>query len=42
LLFKVEITAPIRRGICQVKGSTYVGNTLVSEADMVAQIVKRN
>ncbi len=42
LIFKVELTAPIRRGICQVKSSTYVGNTLVSEAEMVAQIVKRN
>lgn len=42
LIFKVELTAPVRRGICQVKSSAYVGNTLVSEAEMVAQIVKRN
>ncbi|NJC24631.1 bifunctional UDP-3-O-[3-hydroxymyristoyl] N-acetylglucosamine deacetylase/3-hydroxyacyl-ACP dehydratase [Neolewinella antarctica] len=41
VLFKVELIAPIRRGICQVRGTAYVGNTIVSEAELVAQIVKR-
>ncbi|HQU55830.1 MAG: bifunctional UDP-3-O-[3-hydroxymyristoyl] N-acetylglucosamine deacetylase/3-hydroxyacyl-ACP dehydratase [Chitinophagaceae bacterium] len=41
LLLKMELSAPIRRGICEMKGTTYVGNKICAEADMVAQIVKR-
>jgi UDP-3-O-[3-hydroxymyristoyl] N-acetylglucosamine deacetylase/3-hydroxyacyl-[acyl-carrier-protein] dehydratase len=41
VLFKMELVAPIRRGICQMKGTAYVGNKIVSEAELVAQIVKR-
>lgn len=41
LLLKMELTAPIRRGICEMKGTTYVGNKVCCEADLVAQIVKR-
>ena len=41
LLLKMELLAPIRRGICQMKGTTYVGNKIVSEAELTAQIVKR-
>ena len=41
VLFKMELTAPVRRGICQMRGTAYVGNKIVSEADLVAQIVKR-
>lgn len=41
LLLKMELTAPIRRGICEMKGTVYVGNKVVTEADLVAQIVKR-
>lgn len=38
--FKCELTAPIKRGIAQMKGYAYVGNTLVCEASMTARIVK--
>ncbi len=42
VLFKMELMAPIRRGICQMYGTAYVGNKIVSEAELTAQIVKRN
>jgi UDP-3-O-[3-hydroxymyristoyl] N-acetylglucosamine deacetylase / 3-hydroxyacyl-[acyl-carrier-protein] dehydratase len=42
LILKMEMTEPIRRGICVMKGSVYVGNRLCSEADLTAQLVKRN
>ncbi|MBL7764457.1 MAG: bifunctional UDP-3-O-[3-hydroxymyristoyl] N-acetylglucosamine deacetylase/3-hydroxyacyl-ACP dehydratase [Chitinophagaceae bacterium] len=41
LIMKMELTQPIRRGICEMKGSAYVGNKLVCEADLMAQIVPR-
>jgi len=42
LLIKMELLAPIRRGICQMQGTIYVGNKIVSEAGLTAQIVKRS
>lgn len=42
LVFKLTLKAPIRRGICQMEGYTYVGDQLVCEAHLVAQIIKRN
>jgi len=41
LIFRLELTAPIRRGMCQMKGMAYVGRKLVMEAQLVAQIVKK-
>lgn len=41
LIIKCELMTPIRRGIVIMKGSAYVGNTLVSEAELTAQIVRR-
>lgn len=41
VLFKMELTAPVRRGICQMTGTAYVGNKIVAEAELVAQIVNR-
>jgi UDP-3-O-[3-hydroxymyristoyl] N-acetylglucosamine deacetylase/3-hydroxyacyl-[acyl-carrier-protein] dehydratase len=41
VLLKMELMAPIRRGICQMTGTAYVGNRIVSEAELTAQIVKR-
>lgn len=38
--FKCELTSPIKRGIAQMNGYAYVGNTLVCEASMTARIVK--
>lgn len=41
LILKMELMNPVRRGICEMKGTIFVGEKLVAEADMVAQIVKR-
>ena len=40
LILKMELMAPIRRGIVQMYGTAYVGNKIVSEAELTAQIVK--
>ena len=42
LFFKLELISPIRRGICQMKGIAYVGNKIVMEAELMAQIAKKN
>lgn len=39
-VFKLELLTPIRRGLCHMKGTTYVNNKVASEAEMLAQIVK--
>jgi UDP-3-O-[3-hydroxymyristoyl] N-acetylglucosamine deacetylase/3-hydroxyacyl-[acyl-carrier-protein] dehydratase len=41
LILKMELLHPIRRGICEMKGTIFVGDKLVTEAILVAQIVKR-
>ncbi len=41
LVFKLELLAPIRRGIVTMYGTAYVGNHIVSEAELTAQIVRR-
>lgn len=41
LLFKLELLGPVRRGIVEMSGKAYVGNKVVSEAYLMAQIVKR-
>jgi len=41
LILKMELLHPIRRGICEMKGTVYVGDKLVTEAVLIAQIVKR-
>lgn len=40
--FRCELTSPIKRGIAQMVGYAYVGNTLVCEASMTARIVKNS
>ncbi len=40
LILHLELKEPIRRGICMMKGKAYVGEKLVAEAEMMAQIVK--
>jgi UDP-3-O-[3-hydroxymyristoyl] N-acetylglucosamine deacetylase/3-hydroxyacyl-[acyl-carrier-protein] dehydratase len=40
LVFRMDMAEPIRRGMCHMKGLAFVGNKLVCEADMTAQIVK--
>jgi UDP-3-O-[3-hydroxymyristoyl] N-acetylglucosamine deacetylase/3-hydroxyacyl-[acyl-carrier-protein] dehydratase len=41
MLLKMEMAAPIRRGICEMKGTVYVGGKVATEAILVAQVVKR-
>ncbi len=41
LILKMELLHPIRRGICEMKGTIFIGDKLVTEAVLVAQIVKR-
>lgn len=41
LLLKMELKSPIRRGICEMRGTIFVGSKIVCEADLTAQIVKR-
>jgi UDP-3-O-[3-hydroxymyristoyl] N-acetylglucosamine deacetylase / 3-hydroxyacyl-[acyl-carrier-protein] dehydratase len=41
LILKMELIHPIRRGICEMKGTVYVGDKIVTEAVLIAQIVKR-
>ena len=41
LILKLELLNPIRRGICEMKGTAYVGNKLATEAELVAQIVRK-
>ncbi len=38
---KMELLSPIRRGLVEMRGTAFVGNKVCAEADMVAQIVKR-
>ena len=40
LIFRVEMTAPLRRGISTMKGYVFVGEKVVCEAEFMAQIVK--
>lgn len=40
LVFKLAITQPLRRSIVGMSGKAYVGDTLVCESDMIAQVIK--
>lgn len=40
LIFRLSLTEPIRRGICNMKGEAFVGKNLVAEGILMAQIVK--
>ena len=40
LIFDLSLITPIRRGIVNMRGRAFVGNTLVSEAELMAQITK--
>ena len=41
MLLKMELISPIRRGICEMRGTVYVGGKVTTEADLIAQVVKR-
>lgn len=40
LIFRLEMLAPIRRGISTMKGYVFVGEKVVCEAEFMAQIIK--
>lgn len=40
LIFKLELISPIRRGIVHMRGSAYANDKLVTEAELMAQMVK--
>ncbi|WP_224482755.1 bifunctional UDP-3-O-[3-hydroxymyristoyl] N-acetylglucosamine deacetylase/3-hydroxyacyl-ACP dehydratase [Robertkochia aurantiaca] len=40
LIFKLELLSPIRRGICHMQAYAYSNGRLVTEAELMAQIVK--
>jgi len=40
LVFKLELITPIRRGIVHMQGNAYANDRLVTEAELMAQIVK--
>jgi UDP-3-O-[3-hydroxymyristoyl] N-acetylglucosamine deacetylase/3-hydroxyacyl-[acyl-carrier-protein] dehydratase len=41
LIFRLDLTAPVRRGVCVMKAAAYVGDKLVCEAELMAQIAKK-
>ena len=40
VVFAIKMTVALKRGICRMEGQAYVGNTLVMDGEMTAQIVK--
>lgn len=42
LVFKCDLISPIRRGICHMQANAYANGKLVTEAELMAQIVKKN
>ncbi len=40
LVMKMELVEPIRRGLVRMKGTIYVGDKVISEGDLLAQISK--
>jgi UDP-3-O-[3-hydroxymyristoyl] N-acetylglucosamine deacetylase/3-hydroxyacyl-[acyl-carrier-protein] dehydratase len=41
MLLKLELMAPIRRGICEMRGTVYVNGKVATESELVSQVVKR-
>ncbi|NPA44802.1 MAG: bifunctional UDP-3-O-[3-hydroxymyristoyl] N-acetylglucosamine deacetylase/3-hydroxyacyl-ACP dehydratase [Chlorobi bacterium] len=41
LIFKLELMSPIRRGIANMRAQAFVGDKLVTEGELMAQIVKK-
>lgn len=42
LFFKCDLISPIRRGICHMQAYAYANGKLVTEAELMAQIVRKN
>ncbi len=41
VIFSLKLVSPIRRGLCQMRGVAWVGDKVVMEAEMLAQISKK-
>ncbi|MBA3648186.1 MAG: bifunctional UDP-3-O-[3-hydroxymyristoyl] N-acetylglucosamine deacetylase/3-hydroxyacyl-ACP dehydratase [Chitinophagales bacterium] len=41
MILKLELLSPIRRGLCEMHGTVYVGNKAVTEADLMAKIMRK-
>lgn len=41
LIISMETTEPMKRGICKMKGKAFVGDKMVAEAELMAQIIKK-
>lgn len=41
IMYKLELLEPIRRGIVHMQGTAYVGQKIVSESELTAQVVRR-
>lgn len=41
LIFKLVPASPFRRGLCHMKGWAYVGDEIVAEAELLAQLLRR-
>lgn len=42
VIFNLKLITPIRRGICHMRGEAIVGDKIVMESEMLAQIVKKS
>ena len=42
LVFKLDLLSPIRRGICHMSGKAFVNGQLVSEGELMAQMIKKD
>jgi UDP-3-O-[3-hydroxymyristoyl] N-acetylglucosamine deacetylase/3-hydroxyacyl-[acyl-carrier-protein] dehydratase len=41
VIFLNTLLDPVRRGICHMQGQAFVGNKIVMEAELMAQIQKK-
>lgn len=41
LVLKLDMIAPVRRGVCVMKASAFVGEKMVCEAELMAQVAKK-
>lgn len=42
LIFDVNLVGPIRRGLCNMKGTAWVGSKIVAEVELLASIVEKS
>lgn len=42
VVFSLKLVSPIRRGLCHMKGEAIVGDKVVMESEMLAQIVRKD